>query len=139
MTRKSVSFVGRAVASVVGGVAVYLSGRAGDGRHQRTEPVPTPAPGTTRVTPTTIPTTVLPPLQSDGTGDPAVPGRCRDVSAGGVCFSTAESIKTRYAYVEFGGVTATAGLAVLMKVARSQSLMSGGTGNVYAGPFRLDL
>ncbi len=78
------------------------------------------------------------PLHSDGTVERAIAGRCRDVSAGGVSFSTTEPIGTRYAYLEFGGVMATAGLAVLVKLVRSQSLMPA-AGHVHAGPYRLDL
>ena len=75
------------------------------------------------------------PLHSDGTVDPSIPGRCRDISAGGVCFTTVDSITTRYAYLEFGGGAAN---AVLVKLIRSQPLGPGGS-HVYAGPFRLDL
>src|SRR6185437_12238840 len=78
------------------------------------------------------------PLHSDGSLEPAIAGRCRDVSATGVCFTATEAIKTRYAYVEFGGVLAMAGLAVLVKVFRSQPMLAG-PGHVYAGPFRADL
>ena len=78
------------------------------------------------------------PLHSDGSLDRAIAGRCRDVSTGGVCFTTSDKIATRYAYVEFGGVVATAGLAVLLKLVRSQPLTPG-AGHVYAGPFRVDL
>ena len=78
------------------------------------------------------------PLHSDGTLEQAIAGRCRDVSAGGVSFCTSEAIGTRYAYLEFGGVMATAGLALLVKLVRSQSLMPA-VGHVHAGPYRLDL
>ena len=78
------------------------------------------------------------PLHSDGTVEPAVRGRCRDVSTGGLAFTTADAIATRYAYVEFEGVLATSGLAVLVKLIRSQSLMPA-PGHVHAGPYRLDL
>ena len=78
------------------------------------------------------------PMHSDGSLDLPVAGRCRDVSTGGVCFTTSDKIATRYAYVEFGGVAATAGLAVLLKLVRSQPLTPG-AGHVYAGPFRVDL
>jgi hypothetical protein len=78
------------------------------------------------------------PLHSDGTLEPPVSGQCKDVSAGGVCFTTADSIRTRYAYLEFASVTATSGLAVLVKLIRSQPQSPAG-GHVYAGPYRVDL
>ncbi|MDB5308200.1 MAG: pknF 1 [Gemmataceae bacterium] len=78
------------------------------------------------------------PLHSDGTVDPAIAGRCRDVSAGGVGFAAAEPVATRYVYVEFGGVVATAGLAALVKVVRSQSLLTGHE-HTYGGQYRTDL
>jgi hypothetical protein len=78
------------------------------------------------------------PLHSDGTVGPAVPGRCRDVSAGGVGFATGEQLATKYAYVEFGGVAATAGLAGLVKVVRSQSPLTGND-HTYGAQYRTDL
>jgi serine/threonine protein kinase len=78
------------------------------------------------------------PLHSDGSLEPAVIGRCKDVSGAGVAFTLPAPIKTRYAYVEFGGVVSVAGLAILMKLIRSQAITPAGE-HLYAGPFRLEL
>jgi len=78
------------------------------------------------------------PLHSDGTVDVAVGGKCREVSAGGLSFATDAPLGTKYAFVEFGGVVATAGLAVLVRVVRSQSLQVGQP-PVYGVQYRTDL
>jgi serine/threonine protein kinase len=78
------------------------------------------------------------PLHSDGSLEPPVIGRCKDVSAAGVAFTLPGPIKTRYAYVEFSGVVSVTGLAILMKLIRSQAITPAGE-HLYAGPFRLEL
>lgn len=78
------------------------------------------------------------PLHSDGTAEPARAARCRDVSSSGVAFTVPEVIKTRYAYVEFAGVSGLAGLAILVKLIRSAPAAAGGE-FLYAGPFKFDL
>jgi serine/threonine protein kinase len=78
------------------------------------------------------------PLHGDGRVDPPVPGRCRDVSAGGVCFATEVPLKTRYAYLAFEGVPDAHGAAVLMKILRTR-LDANGHDHAHAGSFRLDL
>jgi hypothetical protein len=79
------------------------------------------------------------PLHSDGSLDAPISAQCRDVSTGGICFTATEPIKTRYAYVEFGGVLATAGMAALVKLLRSHKPAAPGEFYSYAGPYRVDL
>jgi hypothetical protein len=81
---------------------------------------------------------VIHPLHSNGTVDPAVTGQCRDISTSGIAFTLPAPVKMRYAYIEFGGVAPVAGLAVLVKLIRSQSVSLAGE-HLYAGPFRLEL
>jgi hypothetical protein len=76
------------------------------------------------------------PVHSDGAVDPAINTRCRDVSVGGLGFATSVPLQTKYAYVAFPGVAATAGHAVLIRLVRSQSL---GTERQYGAQFRTDL
>jgi hypothetical protein len=79
---------------------------------------------------------LLSPIHSDGGIDPAIPARCRDVSAGGVCLVTPGPITTRYMYAAFDGVAPTAGLAILVKLIwRKKSSQ----GLVIGGQFRTDL
>lgn len=59
------------------------------------------------------------PLANTGQILPAVPARCRDVSAGGVCFATRMSIHTSYVYVTFVDVGAAAGYAILTRILRA--------------------
>jgi serine/threonine protein kinase len=84
-----------------------------------------------------FPLTVYP-LHSDGSIDAPLNGTCRDVSVSGVGFTVPESFKARYAYLEFAGVPALAGVAILVKLIRSQQLTPAGE-CLYAGPFRFDL
>jgi hypothetical protein len=60
-----------------------------------------------------LPLTVHP-LHSDGTLEPAVVGMCRDVSLGGLAFTSEASLGTRYAYVIFDSFHALAGIAVMV-------------------------
>jgi hypothetical protein len=85
-----------------------------------------------------LPLTVYP-LHSDGTVDAAIPGTCRDVSAGGTCFTTGTAMGTKYAYLDFGGITATAGLAILVRVIRSQAPLHPGQPHIYGTQYRTDL
>jgi len=81
---------------------------------------------------------IVHPLHSDGRVEPPVVGQCRDVSTGGVAFTVPAPLKVRYAYVEFSGALSAAGLAILVKLIRSESIAPGGE-HLYGGPFRLDL
>lgn len=76
------------------------------------------------------------PIHSDGGIDAAIRGRCQDVSIGGLAFLAERPVPTKYAYVAFDGVEATAGLAILVRVLRSQP-----TGREFqcAGLYRTDL
>ncbi|MBP3957333.1 protein kinase [Gemmata sp. G18] len=76
------------------------------------------------------------PVHSDGGIDAAVPARCRDVSLGGLGFTTTVKLPTKYAYVVFPSVTATVGQAVLVRLIRTQSSMRE---SVYGAQFRTDL
>jgi hypothetical protein len=78
------------------------------------------------------------PLHSDGTVDPALVGRCRDLSATGIAFTLPTPVKMRYAYIEFEGVAPVAGQAILVKLIRSQAVTPAGE-HLYAGPYRLEL
>ncbi len=85
-----------------------------------------------------IPLTVFP-FHSDGMVDPPVPGKSRDLSVGGLCFTSDAKLETKYAYIEFGGVTQTAGLAILARIIRSQSSLHPGQPQLYGVQFRTDL
>jgi serine/threonine protein kinase len=87
--------------------------------------------------PTDLPVTVYP-LHGDGRVQPPLEGRCRDVSLGGVCFATNSPVKTRYAFVAFGGVPKVDGLAVLVQLLRSTP-ESSRCEHVHAGSFRMEL
>lgn len=78
------------------------------------------------------------PLHGDGRVESPVPGRCRDVSAGGVCFATGAALQTRYAYLAFSGVTEADGAAILVQIVRTR-VESNGRDHAHAGPFRTDL
>jgi len=78
------------------------------------------------------------PLHSDGTLDPPLDGRCRDVSAGGLSFATTAPVSTRYVFVEFGGVRGLGGLAILAKLVRSQTQQVGDE-FFYGAQYRTDL
>lgn len=85
-----------------------------------------------------FPVTIYPLHSSGGTVDPPISGRCRDVSAGGLGFTTNDPLATKYAYVEFGEAAAVAGLAILVRVVRSVSPV-GKQGPIYGAQFRTDL
>ncbi len=76
------------------------------------------------------------PVHSDGGIDTAVQGRCRDVSLGGLGFTTAAKLPTKYAYITFPGVTATVGQALLARLIRTQSSMRE---SAYGAEYRTDL
>jgi hypothetical protein len=76
------------------------------------------------------------PIHSEGGIDAAIGGRCKDVSAGGVCLALDAAISTKYAYVECEGVKATEGQAILVRMLRSQVA---GREVVCAGHYRTDL
>jgi serine/threonine protein kinase len=76
------------------------------------------------------------PIHSDGGIDPPLPGRCKDVSAGGLALTVETKLRTKYSYVAFDGIAVTAGLAILVRVVRSQQ---DGCGLIVAGHYRMDL
>lgn len=61
-------------------------------------------------------------IHGDGGIDAAVPGRCRDVSLGGVCVATDAPPATKYVYVTFDGIAAIAGQAILLRWVRVQAV-----------------
>lgn len=85
----------------------------------------------------TFPVSIYP-LHSDGGVDPAIPGRCKDVSVGGLGFTIGEKLQTKYVYVAFETVPATAGLAVLVRLLRGAHSPAARE-HVYGGQFRTDL
>ncbi len=84
-----------------------------------------------------VPLTVHP-LHSDGTADEPVRATCLDVSAGGAAFTTRGRFDTKYAYLEFDGVPALAGLAVLVRVVRAVTPLASQDA-VYGVQYRIDL
>jgi hypothetical protein len=78
------------------------------------------------------------PIHADGSVDPAILGRCRDVSGTGVCFSTAMPLTTKYMYMVFDRINETAGLAILARLVRHQSQTLGNEHHA-AVQFRTDL
>ncbi|HEY1189211.1 MAG TPA: protein kinase [Gemmata sp.] len=76
------------------------------------------------------------PLHSDGGVDPEVSARCRDVSLGGLGFATALPLPTKYVYVTFPNVGASAGQAILVRLTRVQNT---GREHAYGGQYRTDL
>jgi serine/threonine protein kinase len=76
------------------------------------------------------------PVSGVGEVHPAVAAKCRDISAGGVCFETASVLPTAYVYAAFAGVGAASGWAILTKLTRA-----GLEGNVQVvgGKFRTDI
>ena len=75
------------------------------------------------------------PITSDGEVYPPVWARCKNVSAGGVCFETPNALPTGYVYVAFSGGGIVSSWAILTRLLRSKS-----EGGVYvvAGRFRTD-
>ena len=78
------------------------------------------------------------PLHGDGQVEPAVSGRCRDVSLGGVCVVTGGPVKTRHAFLAFGRVPAADGLAVLVQWLRTAAEPNR-RDHAHAGSFRMEL
>ena len=85
---------------------------------------------------TNMPVTIYA-MHSDGGIDPPIAGRCRDVSAGGIGFVTAEPLKTKYVYVSFDGVAAASGLAFLVQLVR-KTPAAHGREVAYGGQYRMD-
>ncbi len=81
-------------------------------------------------------TVTLYPLKDDGCVLTPLIARCRNVSAGGLCFVCETPLSTRYAYVEFNEVPGVAGMALLTKMIRSQP---NGAEHLFAGKFRTNL
>jgi serine/threonine protein kinase len=75
------------------------------------------------------------PLYSDGVVGEPISGECRDVSGGGVQFVTRVPVRTERLFVEFEGVQAVAGQAVLVGVVRTWH-DNGGQVALTAGRFR---
>ena len=84
-----------------------------------------------------LPLTVYP-IHADGSVDSQILARTKDISAGGLCFTTALPLPTKYMYVVFDGVAEVAGLAVLARLMRHQT-SAGGRDHVAAAAFRTDL
>jgi hypothetical protein len=78
------------------------------------------------------------PIHSDGAVDPPIPARCKDVSAGGVGFVVGGPLPTKYVYAVFPDVPGTAGLAVLLRLARKQTQPGSGE-YTYGATVRGDL
>jgi hypothetical protein len=76
------------------------------------------------------------PIHSHGGIDVPIPGRCRDVSIGGLCFATDAPPPTKYVYAAFDAIGMTAGQAILVRILRTQ------TANrecLCGGQYRIDL
>ena len=75
------------------------------------------------------------PITSDGEVYPPNWARCRNVSTGGVCFETPNTLPTGYVYVAFSGGGIVSGWAILTRLLRSKA-----ENGVYivAGRFRTD-
>ena len=76
------------------------------------------------------------PIHSDGGIDDTIPGRCVDVSAGGLAVVVSGRLPTKYSYVAFDGIAATSGAAILMKMVRHQPQ---GRDLLIGGQYRTDL
>jgi serine/threonine protein kinase len=76
------------------------------------------------------------PVHSDGGIDTPVPATCRDASLGGLGFTTAKSLPTKYVYAVFPSVPATADHAILMRLMRVEGL---GAERRYGAQFRTEL
>lgn len=76
------------------------------------------------------------PVHSDGAIDPALSAKCRDVSLGGLAFSTSTPIPTKYVYAAFPSVPAVADQAILIRLIRVQSV---GQERHYGAQYRTDL
>jgi serine/threonine protein kinase len=76
------------------------------------------------------------PIHSDGGVDAAIQVKCRDVSVGGVGFTTLDPLQTKYVYATFAGVAATAGQAILLRMMHVQSF---GGERHYGAQYRTDL
>ena len=76
------------------------------------------------------------PVHSDGSIDPAVTAKCRDVSLGGLGFVTPGSLRTKYIYAAFPDIPAIAGQAILLRLMRTQSIEGG---RHYGAQYRTDL
>jgi serine/threonine protein kinase len=76
------------------------------------------------------------PIHSDGGIDAPVDVRCRDVSIGGVGFAAHAAVPTKYLYITFPAVAATAGQAILLRLIRATTV---GTERHYGAQYRTDL
>jgi len=85
--------------------------------------------------PTDMPITVYP-IHEDGLVQPGFVGRCRDLSAGGVCFAIDRPTPTRYAYLSFDSVNGYEEFAILVALIRANPA---GQMYVAAGRFRTDI
>jgi len=84
--------------------------------------------------PASFPVSIYP-IHSDGGIDPPLRGICKDVSVGGLSFVVPTPLRTKYSYVAFEGIKAVAGVAILMRLVRSQK----GDEVLAAGSYRTDL
>jgi len=78
----------------------------------------------------------LTPLRTDGSLEPAVIGRCVDVSSGGLAIRTRSPLPSKYVYVAFEGIPANRGLAVLFQTIKSHPVEDG---FIVTGRYRTDL
>jgi hypothetical protein len=76
------------------------------------------------------------PVTGDGVVFPAIAGKCRDISRGGIRFVAEASVATGYAFVGFGGVPETEGWCLLTRLLRNRDLPRG---YEYGGRYRTDL
>jgi serine/threonine protein kinase len=76
------------------------------------------------------------PLDDQLTVSPAIGGRCKDVSAGGLCVVAREPLPGRYAFAVFDLPGPVAGLGILVRVTRA---LTTADGHVIGGRFRTDM
>src|SRR5262245_6011964 len=67
--------------------------------------------------PAAFPLTLYP-LHSDGRVDSSFTGRCKDISEGGLAFTTKTKPSTRHFYAAFDDIPQTAGIAILIQLVR---------------------
>ena len=74
-------------------------------------------------------------LRSDGSLEPAGGGRCLDVSKGGLSLRLNQPLTSKYVYIEFEGIPALRGIAILFQTIQSRTTESG---FIATGRFRTD-
>ena len=81
-----------------------------------------------------LPITVYP-IHADGNLEDPIPGLCRDISAGGICFVTSNRVPSTHVFLSFDGIEATAGMAILVRLIRAVPIARE---HLAAGPYRVD-